>query len=299
MNLSRLESVMEEKRTKLRSHESFRLRDERYTMRPLKRMLGHRLRQILVGALMCTVLMVTWAGAPQSTGRVKQSNRDLRPIIRKHDLHTLEQRLKSGESPNEPKDHPPIVLAAVLGDYDSVRILLHFHANQNALDRLTGSALKGAAFSGNAKLVELLLKAGANPNGVDDNLETPLMAADNAACAQILIRNRCNIEAYNVDGMRALHAFCEKGLVDGVRLLLKSHAKVNARDKYGNTPLMYVCWLERGSSISELARIEMARLLIRGGADLTITNKVGATPAKAASESGFSDLAKLMSHELK
>jgi ankyrin repeat protein len=68
-------------------------------------------------------------------------------------------------------------------------------------------------------------------------------------------------------------------------LLIENGAYVNAKDKFGSTPLHLA---------AKNAYIEVVRLLLEHGADPNIKNFFGKTAIDLAREKGYSDIAKLI-----
>src|SRR5438034_6975999 len=117
------------------------------------------------------------------------------------------------------------------------RLLIQAGANANTKTRLGGvTPLQLAATNGNAAIVELLLKAGAEVNAPNSNGTTPLMFAS------------------------------ASGKTDAIRILLDHGANVNGRDSsHGQTAVMFAAALNRAAAI---------KLLADRGADLKLMSEV-------------------------
>lgn len=94
--------------------------------------------------------------------------------VKDGDAEKLAELLKAGADPNEKDSFGTPVLAVVAAerDVDTVRLLLDAGADVDAVDALGATALM---YAGNEECVELLLKAGANPNKRTPDGLTPLM----------------------------------------------------------------------------------------------------------------------------
>jgi uncharacterized protein len=117
-----------------------------------------------------------------------------------------------------------------------------------------------AAVAADAELMRLLVWAGADPHLTGGNQTTPLMAAAGAACAgscayqggngrpreedekqalvavEVAVEAGADLQAANRDGQTAMHAAAFTGADSIVQFLFEKGAKVNVKDKTGETP---------------------------------------------------------------
>ena len=83
-----------------------------------------------------------------------------------------------------------------------------------------------------------------------------------------------------------LHMACVLGdVAEVLRLVYVRGHKVNVQNNYGNTPLHRAC---------SIGHYNIVEILMFAGADETITNDGGKTPAEFAERSGHSELLKLL-----
>jgi ankyrin repeat protein len=130
----------------------------------------------------------------------------------------------------------PMHDAASRDDLAAVKQLLKDGANPNAVTREGGvTPLSLACVNGDADLIGILLKAGANANAPLTDGTTPLMAA------------------------------ASSGSVAAVRVLLEAGAAIYAKESHGQTALMFAAARNRA---------EVIRFLIAHGADSKITTNV-------------------------
>jgi cytohesin len=87
--------------------------------------------------------------------------------------------------------------------------------------------------------VQLLLKAGADPNSKETSGRTPLFrAASDPAALKLLLDAGADATVVDGDGYSPLHEAAFNGNADAVRLLIAAGAKVNATEKWEHrTPL--------------------------------------------------------------
>lgn len=113
----------------------------------------------------------------------------------------------------------------------------------------------------------------------------------------LLIAQGANINAISHHGNTPLHIACSIGFEDIVHILLEMGADPNIANVYGETPLHDVC--KKGASIEgayfqNLRRTEMypeiARLLIKFGANTEILNMNGFYPKEEAERLGYDDI---------
>lgn len=125
-------------------------------------------------------------------------------------------------------------------------------------DKLGRTALHYACVDSAASEVERLIAVGANPNARDDNGWSPLHFATQADSAPV------------------------------AKLLLVAGAQINAADSNGNTPLFNAVFSYRGNGDA----IQLLRLF---GADPTLSNNYGVSPAGLARGIANYDVAKFFS----
>jgi len=124
-----------------------------------------------------------------------------------------------------------------------------------------------AVMNDNAKLTELLLEHGANPNIRYKKKETPLLLAlmkDNLKIAELLLKHGANPNIKHVNGRTPLYVAVRDNKPEVVKLLLDHDADPNIQDENGDTPLHYATSLRNMEDIISL--------LLSNGADLTIEN---------------------------
>ena len=163
-----------------------------------------------------------------------------------------------------------------------------------------------AAASGDLELVKLILGRGVSADVRDEIGDTPLSEASRTGQAVVvacLLSRGASARAVDADGMTPLHFAAYGGSGNTVRLLLDSGADPNARTrrrrKLPRTPdSPYGLDAPVGQTPLHLAagrgRLDAARELIGGGADVNAANSRKSTPLHAAVNENHPEIARLL-----
>ncbi|KAF5401982.1 Ankyrin repeat domain-containing protein 17 [Paragonimus heterotremus] len=157
-----------------------------------------------------------------------------------------------------------LIPACINGDDEAVRSLLptgDYDVNEIAAD---GETALTCAVSANAlRIVEMLLKHGADPNFRGKKVEcTPLMEAASVGYTDIvrlLLEYGAAVDQESSTRNTALHYAATAGHLDCVRLLLQYNAPMEVQNETGHTPLM---------EATSNGHIDVARCLIEHGCDI-------------------------------
>lgn len=171
---------------------------------------------------------------------------------------------------------PTIVDAARTGDWSAVRSLVAADkAAVNSTDIDGTRALHWAIRAGEAEIVDVLLKAGADATAKDRLDVTPLFLASmngDGAIMRKLLTAGANANQVEKTGETILMVAIRTGSADAVRALLEHKASANyAEPQLQLTPLMLA---------AEGGYTEMVADLIKSGADIQVRTRTGATPAR-------------------
>lgn len=137
-----------------------------------------------------------------------------------------------------------------------------------------------AAMEGNAELVTVLLRRGADKNHRSDREWTPLLAAasnGDAETIRLLLDQSVEIHAEVYEGCNPLHAVAEKGSSEAVQLLLDYGIDKNSVTTNSRTALFIAA--ERGNE-------EAVEALLRAGTNIELRNDKGYTPLHIAAFEG-------------
>ncbi len=194
-----------------------------------------------------------------------------------------EMLLGAGADPNMANRYgmTPLIQAAFNGNSRLIVRLLEAGADPNSRTLEGENAILNAAKSGAVEGVTALLQAGADVNSKDGYLfQTPLMwaaASNQAEVARVLIEHGADLNAFSAEldlqgvlvddghgdlpdgGLTALHHAARENSLETAQVLVNMGANPNLTDPQEITPL-------RVAVIN--ANLDMARVLIEGGADV-------------------------------
>ncbi|XP_076402296.1 ankyrin repeat and SOCS box protein 3 isoform X8 [Peromyscus maniculatus bairdii] len=138
--------------------------------------------------------------------------------------------LEAGADPNATtlEETTPLFLAVESGRIDVLKLLLQHGANVNGFHSMCGwNSLHQASFQGNAEIIKLLLKNGADRECQDDFGITPVFVAaqyGKLESLNILILSGANINCQASDKATPLFIAAQEGHIKCVELLLSSGA---------------------------------------------------------------------------
>jgi len=222
----------------------------------------------------------------------------------------------------------PLVAALAGGHFQTAKFLHDNGADPNVISRDKRTPLHSAAFCGDLKMVQMLLKykADVNLQGTDGMTALHLvsrgtyMASPNhglslSNIARLLLEHGADVNARDNDRFTPLHSATQYGRVEVVRVLLDHSAKVgsqagrgsrtttfraasefvNSREAEDKTPLHLVseCRHYAVSDI-ELSVSNIARLLLEHGADMNARDNTYFTPLHSAARYGMVEVLRVL-----
>ena len=140
------------------------------------------------------------------------------------------------------------------------------------------TSLLYATMLGDNETIGMLLNLGADPNCTDSQMRSPAHYASKLNDAEMLtslVEYGAELETSDVTGRTPLHVATVYGSLDAVTYLLESAVSADALDKEGNSSLHLVCHCG-------MKAIDISNLLLEYGADLSVTNDCGMNPVKYA-----------------
>jgi ankyrin repeat protein len=163
----------------------------------------------------------------------------------------------------------PLVLAVRRANPQMVRLLIQHGARVRGLGSL---AFFAAVNSGKVELVQMLLKAGADPLGREKTWgATPLHTAAGNGHFNVMDVLRPYYRSVDISddfGRTPLHYAAMAGKLQAMEWLLQRGASVNAKDRTGMTPLMHAAGMGHASAVE---------MLLQRGADIRVKDRTGRT----------------------
>ncbi|CAG9768764.1 unnamed protein product [Ceutorhynchus assimilis] len=136
----------------------------------------------------------------------------------------------------------PLWCAAVSGDLKMMELLLKAGADVNAASDSGSTPLRSACFMSHIDVVKLLLVHGANINQTNFNGGTCLInSVQSPELCNFLLENGANINAYDIQGKTALHYAIQEHRLDTTKILLDNGADPSAETRYGDDALQMAC----------------------------------------------------------
>ena len=197
--------------------------------------------------------------------------------------------LKAGSNPNITDVDGNTCLQSLVVHECNIAILqaiIDHDAHVNATNKRGHSALMMASVKGNIDAVNVLLKAGADPDITDANGNTcihlSMYEVWKRKVLQTLIDHGANVNATDKDCQTALVVASDKGNTDAINVLLTAGADPNIADANGNTCLHF--------AVHQGCNKEVVQMIIDHGAHVNIANKNGLTALMIACERGNIDV---------
>jgi len=271
------------------------------------------------------MLFIAWGMACGGIGAAQgqdSPNARLVKAVQGDDLKAAQAALEAGAAPDATIDGNPVsCMAAYHGQTALLKALLDHGARLDTRkfdDHLT--LLMFAALSGNPETVQFLLDRKVKVNERDELGETALMTvreppqpavlsevppvsktpevappSGRVAILKILLRAGADKEIRDIGGSTALMRYAKYGVKEAVEVLADAGAKVNGRDREGNTALILAAgWQFIDKNLKTDGYGSIVQRLLKAGADVHAKNKAGLTALAAARRQGHQDIVTLL-----
>jgi ankyrin repeat protein len=183
--------------------------------------------------------------------------------------------------------------AAARGDVQRLERLIAEGAPVDRVDGAGQTPLLLAVRNNHLAATVVLIDAGSNINTQAANMDSPWLLAGALGRTEMLqhmIPKGPNFSLHNRFGGNALIPACERAHVDTVKLLLTTKINVNHINNLGWTCLLEIVILGDGGP----RHVEVAKLVLSGGANPNIADKDGVSPLTHARRRGQAELGRLI-----
>jgi uncharacterized protein len=187
-----------------------------------------------------------------------------------------------------------LINAIVTDTYDQAIQAINSGANPNSFDRNLLPAILLSASRQQVKIVEALVKSGAdiNKKGTDKKQKifnsSALIAASangNFDIVKTLLEANADKNITDDTGLTPLMSAAYMGNDNVVELLIQKGASIEQKDEQGYTALMFA---------SNAGKINSVKILLDNKANVNAKDKDNSTPIMFASQHGFNDVVKLL-----
>jgi len=165
-----------------------------------------------------------------------------------------------------------LIKAVIDSNYVLITELLRKGADVNQTDDEGATALMWAAYTGDARIAQLLIDYKADVNAVDNEGRTALMRVGDGLGLIKLGKGRM------LNGPK-------DGYNEIVKLLIQKGANVNAKDNMGFTALM---------KVADCSNLEIVQALLKAGADPSARSNDGISVLEIASNGGNSEVVNIL-----
>lgn len=219
-------------------------------------------------------------------------------LVDARDTAMVEYFIAKGANPNikATMDNciTPLFIAASHQNKAMIQILLKAGADPKIADKYGNTIIGEALGRNNLDQFKLLLDLGlVDMNYRDAEGNTLLMTASSTGNVNLMIYlldKGAAIDAVNLLGENALHlAVRSTNTTECIRTLIEYGIDINHKDRNGNSPLFGL--FNFGSGLDDQTKKANIDLLLASGADVTLQNNEGSTLLHGAIESGSLELA--------
>lgn len=199
-------------------------------------------------------------------------------------------------SPTRSGADAALLAAATAGDAAAVRAALADGADVEAVDDLGRTALVRAAYRNHLEAARVLVRAGADPNHLDDSTQSPFLIAtsevgDDPRLLDLLLAHGADLAVKDSFNGTGLIRAADRGFPVIIGRLLDAGIEIDHVNRLGWTALHEAVILGDGSRRYQ----QVVELLLAAGADpLLRTRRDGVLPRDHAVERGYARIAALL-----
>jgi len=194
----------------------------------------------------------------------------------KGDIAAVKQHLAAGSNVNAKSGgftSPPLLLTVLNSHINTAKLLIASGADLGGKDKFGNTPLHYAAKNGSKEIIALLIVKNADVNAKDKAGETPLDVAANKETADLLSQHNAKYGTF----IGAVAG----GDIDAVKMFLNAGTDVNAKVQHGWTSM---------HEAAVFGHAEVAKLLIKNGANVNAWDGYETPLDVSADESEFADL---------
>ncbi|MFZ3126797.1 MAG: ankyrin repeat domain-containing protein [Rhodoferax sp.] len=172
---------------------------------------------------------------------------------------------------------PLMLVIRRFGDIQASKTILAMGADVNARSKDGWTAFMDAVSAPNnaLEIATLLIEAGAKIDAKTENGSTALFWTKDTAISRLLQSRGADIDAQDSAGDTPLFVAVNYGRESMVKQLIDSGAKINAKNRQGETAFLRALKAEGGNSTGEFVLSEM---LLLAGSNVNIADTKGETP---------------------
>lgn len=186
-----------------------------------------------------------------------------------------------------------LVAAIEQGDADAAALAIRAGGNLERRDAQGRTPLLQSVLLDRVDIIRLLVSLGADPNAVDDRLDTPWLATGvtgSVAALEALLPGKPDLTIRNRFGGVSVVPAAERGHVDYVRRVVQTGIDVNHVNNLGWTALLEAVILGDGSQRYQ----EVVRILLDAGADPNLGDANGVRPVDHARNRGQTEVVRIL-----
>lgn len=197
-------------------------------------------------------------------------------------------------SPEEVSKYTGIMAAAARGDAKRIEALIAKGEKPDVRDGYGRTPLHVAAYGGHHETMRVLVRAGANPNALEnDRYDIVTIAAVANDISTLKAALALGGSAKNItsryDGT-ALIAAAHLGHADVVRILIRAGAPLDHINNLGWTALIESIVLGDGGS----RHTDTLKALVEAGANVNLPDRQGQTPLSLARSRGYNEMVSIL-----